>query len=98
MMSLPPTTGALSTLRRSDSVTQVPPKTRRERIPFRQKKAARSPERPFLSYGGCTLTGDFRTVSPGAYLPACPTRHLLQIGAVAILAPEPTRWSPISVR
>ena len=35
-----------------------------------QKKAARFPRRPFLSYGSYTLTGDFRTSSPGAYLPA----------------------------
>jgi hypothetical protein len=35
-----------------------------------QKKAARFPRRPFLSYGSSTLTGDFRTSAPGAYLPA----------------------------
>ena len=35
-----------------------------------QKKAARFPERPFLSYGSSTLTGDFRRSAPGAYLPA----------------------------
>ena len=35
-----------------------------------QKKAAWLPRRPFLSYGGPTLTGDFRTWLPGAYLPA----------------------------
>jgi hypothetical protein len=28
------------------------------------------PRRPFLSYGGATLKGDFRTSAPGAYLPA----------------------------
>ena len=36
----------------------------------RKKKAARFPGRPFLSYGSSTLTGDFRTSAPGAYLPA----------------------------
>jgi hypothetical protein len=35
-----------------------------------RKKAARFPERPFLSYGSSTLTGDFGTSAPGAYLPA----------------------------
>src|SRR4051795_3893817 len=35
-----------------------------------KKKAARFPERPFLSYGGSTLNGRFRTSPPGAYLPA----------------------------
>ena len=35
-----------------------------------KKKAARFPGRPFLSYGGHTLAGDFRTSAPGAYLPA----------------------------
>ncbi len=35
-----------------------------------RKKAARFPERPFLSYGSSTLTGDFRNSAPGAYLPA----------------------------
>src|SRR5882724_7954192 len=35
-----------------------------------KKKAAWFPKRPFLSYGGSTLTGDFRTSAPGAYLPA----------------------------
>ena len=35
-----------------------------------KKKAARLPGRPFLSYGSATLTGDFRTSAPGAYLPA----------------------------
>ena len=35
-----------------------------------KKKAAWLPRRPFLSYGGPTLTGDFRTSAPGAYLPA----------------------------
>src|SRR5260370_29304648 len=35
-----------------------------------KKKAAWFPGRPFLSYGGSTLTGDFRTSAPGAYLPA----------------------------
>ena len=35
-----------------------------------KKKAARFPERPFLSYGSSTLTGDFGTSAPGAYLPA----------------------------
>jgi hypothetical protein len=35
-----------------------------------KKKAARFPERPFLSYGGCTFTsGDFGASRPGAYLP-----------------------------
>jgi hypothetical protein len=34
------------------------------------KKAAWFPRRPFLSYGGYTLTGDFRISAPGAYLPA----------------------------
>jgi hypothetical protein len=36
----------------------------------KKKKAARFPGRPFLSYGGATLTGDLRTSAPGAYLPA----------------------------
>jgi hypothetical protein len=35
-----------------------------------KKKAAWLPRRPFLSYGGATLTGDFRTCAPRAYLPA----------------------------
>jgi hypothetical protein len=35
-----------------------------------QKKAAWFPRRPFLSHGSSTLTGDFRTSAPGAYLPA----------------------------
>jgi cyclohexyl-isocyanide hydratase len=35
-----------------------------------KKKAAWFPRRPFLSYGGSTLTGDFRMSAPGAYLPA----------------------------
>jgi hypothetical protein len=35
-----------------------------------KKKAAWFPRRPFLSYGSSTLTGDFRTFVPGAYLPA----------------------------
>ena len=35
-----------------------------------KKKAAWFPRRPFLSYGSHTLTGDFRTSAPGAYLPA----------------------------
>jgi hypothetical protein len=41
-------------------------------FPFgsQQKKAAWFPKRPFLSYGGLTLAGDFRTSAPGAYLPA----------------------------
>jgi len=35
-----------------------------------KKKAARFPERPFLSHGGCTFTsGDFGASRPGAYLP-----------------------------
>ncbi|WP_439375222.1 hypothetical protein [Bradyrhizobium sp. DASA03120] len=35
-----------------------------------KKKAARFPERPFLSHGGCTFTsGDFGPSGPGAYLP-----------------------------
>src|SRR6266481_661694 len=38
--------------------------------PQSKKKAAWFPRRPFLSYGGSTLTGDFRTSAPGAYLPA----------------------------
>jgi hypothetical protein len=37
---------------------------------FRKKKAAWFPRRPFLSYGGSTLTGDLRIAAPGAYLPA----------------------------
>ena len=36
----------------------------------RKKKAAWLPRRPFLSHGGPTFTGDFRTSAPGAYLPA----------------------------
>ena len=44
------------------------------------------------------LTGDLRTLVPGAYLPADPDRVPLLIGAVAILLPDPSRWSPISVR
>jgi len=36
----------------------------------KKKKAAWFPRRPFLSYGGHTLAGDFRTSAPGAYLPA----------------------------
>jgi hypothetical protein len=39
-------------------------------VSAKQKKAAWLPRRPFLSYGGATLTGDFRTSAPGAYLPA----------------------------
>jgi hypothetical protein len=35
-----------------------------------KKKAAWFPRRPFLSYGGATLAGDFRTSAPGAYFPA----------------------------
>jgi hypothetical protein len=35
-----------------------------------KKKAAWFPRRPFLSYDGATLTGDFRTSALGAYLPA----------------------------
>jgi hypothetical protein len=35
-----------------------------------KKKAAWFPGRPFLSHGSSTLTGDFRTSAPGAYLPA----------------------------
>jgi hypothetical protein len=35
-----------------------------------KKKAAWFPRRPFLSYGSSTLSGDFRTSAPGAYLPA----------------------------
>ena|ERR1700738_3530519 len=35
-----------------------------------KKKAAWFPRRPFLSHGGLTLAGDFRTAAPGAYLPA----------------------------
>jgi hypothetical protein len=38
--------------------------------PVAKKKAAGFPQRPFLSYGSHTLTGDFRTSAPGAYLPA----------------------------
>jgi hypothetical protein len=41
-----------------------------EQAAKKQKKAARFPGRPFLSYGGATLTGDLRTSAPGAYLPA----------------------------
>jgi hypothetical protein len=35
-----------------------------------KKKAAWFPRRPFLSHDSTTLTGDFRTSAPGAYLPA----------------------------
>ncbi len=37
---------------------------------YEKKKAAWFPKRPFLSYGSLTLTGDLRTLTPGAYLPA----------------------------
>jgi hypothetical protein len=40
------------------------------RMTAQKKKAARFPRRPFLSYGGATLKGDFRTSAPGPYLPA----------------------------
>lgn len=42
----------------------------RDTQPIPKKKAARFPERPFLSYGGCTFpSGDFGASRPGAYLP-----------------------------
>ena len=62
------------------------------------KKAAWFPKRPFLSYDGSTLTGDFRTSAPGAYLPAVSYSVAAANRGSRELRPEPTRWSPISVR
>jgi hypothetical protein len=63
-----------------------------------QKKAAWLPRRPFLSYGGATLAGDFRTCKPGAYLPAVSYSGAAADRVSRDLLPEPTRWSPISAR
>ena len=63
-----------------------------------KKKAAWFPKRPFLSYGSSTLTGDFRTSAPGAYLPAVSYSVAAANRGSRELWPEPTRWSPISVR
>jgi hypothetical protein len=63
-----------------------------------KKKAAWFPKRPFLSYGGSTLTGDFRTSAPGAYFPAVSYSVAAANRGSRELLPEPTRWSPISVR
>ena len=63
-----------------------------------QKKAAWFPRRPFLSHGSSTLTGDFRTSAPGAYLPAAFRSAAAAYRDSRELEPEPTRWSPISVR
>src|SRR5665213_4333478 len=62
------------------------------------KKAAWFPRRPFLSYGGATLTGDFRTSAPGAYLLAVSYSGAAANRGSRELLPEPMRWSPISAR
>src|SRR3954468_19050156 len=54
----------------------------------KQKKAARFPERPFLSYGSHTLTGDFEFRLRGPISRSYSTRQPLQIGAVAIWIPN----------
>jgi hypothetical protein len=64
----------------------------------KQKKAARFPERPFLSYGSHTLNGRFRTSAPGAYLPVVSYSAAAANRGSRDLDPEPTRWFPISVR
>src|SRR5258708_22973145 len=70
---------------------------RKEKI-HAKKKAAGFPQRPFLSYGSSTLTGDYRTSAPGAYLPAVSYSVAAANRDSRELEPEPTRWSPISVR
>lgn len=64
-----------------------------------QKKAARFPKRPFLSYGGCTF---HRAISElpdrGPISRSSPGRRPLHFGTVANCGPNRTRWSPISVR
>jgi hypothetical protein len=55
-------------------------------------------ERPFLSYGSSTLTGDFRTSAPGAYLPAVSFLGCRCKSGQSRLRPEPSRWFPTSVR
>src|SRR5258708_37667122 len=62
---------------------------------FTKKKAAWFPRRPFLSYGGSTLTGDFRTSAPGAYLPAVSYSVAAANRGSRELWPRPTRWFPI---
>jgi len=44
------------------------------------------------------FTGDFRTCKPGAYLPAVSYSGAAANRVSRDLLPEPTRWSPISVR
>ena len=63
-----------------------------------KKKAARFPERPFLSYGSHTLNGRFRTSRPGAYLPTVSYSAAAANRGSRDLDPEPTRRFPISVR
>ena len=55
------------------------------------KKAAWFPRRPFLSYGGATLAGDFRTAAPGAYLPAASYSGAAANRDSRELLPEPMR-------
>jgi len=82
----------------------VRPLTRRESAGFpclsrsagfdvaRTEKAARFPGRPFLSYGSCTLAGDFRNLARGLS-PPHPDRQRCISGSRDLL-PEPARWSP----
>jgi hypothetical protein len=64
----------------------------------KMKKAAWFPRRPFLSYDGATLAGDFRTAAPEAYLLAASYSGAAPNRGSRELLPEPMRWSPISVR
>ena len=66
--------------------------------PPAEKKAAWFPRRPFLFHGSSTLTGDFRTSAPGAYLPAVSYSGAAANRDSRELKPEPTRWFPTSAR
>ena len=56
--------------RRGEAVHRAAARMVKSRFSDKKKKAAWLPRRPFLSHGSSTLTGDFRTSAPGAYLPA----------------------------
>ena len=85
-------TGVFSSRKPATAPTQSPWR------PLQQKKAAWFPRRPFLSHGSSTLTGDFRTSAPGAYLPAVSSSGAAANRDSRELEPEPTRWFPTSVR
>ena len=76
--------GELSPRRRATARAQLAPLSAATK-----KKAAWLPRRPFLSHGCPTLTGDFRTSAPGAYLLAASYSGAAAYRDSRELEPEP---------